>query len=127
MFTNQKGFTLVELLVVIAIIGILSTIAVPQFSEYRKRAHDSAARSDIRNIITAEEMYYLDNNRYTASLNDLPGFKPSTGVQVTLNVSDIGNGEAQAWQATAMHPLGSLNKKFCYNSELDSSIRDTGC
>lgn len=124
MFANQKGFSLVELLVVVAIIGILSTIAVPQYSEYRKRAYDSAARSDIRNIITAEEMHYLDNNRYTANLNELPGFKPSKGVQVTINVN---NTEAQAWQVITSHPQGSVNKKFCYNSELDSSIRDSGC
>ena len=127
MFANQKGFSLVELLVVIAIIGILSTIAVPQYSEYRKRAYDSAARSDIRNIITAEEMHYLDNNRYTANLSELPGFKPSSGVQVTVNVSSVNSTEAQAWQVVTSHPRGSVNKKFCYNSELDSSIRDTGC
>ena len=127
MFANQKGFSLVELLVVIAIIGILSTIAVPQYSEYRKRAYDSAARSDVRNIITAEEMYYLDNNRYTANLSELQGFKPSSGVLVTVNVSNVSNTEAQAWQVVANHPRGSANKKFCYNSELDSSIRDTGC
>ena len=127
MFANQKGFSLVELLVVVAIIGILSTIAVPQYSEYRKRAYDSAARSDVRNIITAQEMYYLDNNRYTANLGDLQGFKPSSGVQVTVSVSNVNSTEAQAWQVKANHPRGSANKQFCYNSELDSSIRDTGC
>ena len=127
MFANQKGFSLVELLVVVAIIGILSTIAVPQYSEYRKRAYDSAARSDVRNIITAEEMYYLDNNRYTDNLNELAGFTPSEGVKVSINVSNANNAEAQAWQVVANHPRGSLNKKFCYNSELDSSIRDIGC
>jgi type IV pilus assembly protein PilA len=124
---NQKGFSLIELLVVIAIIGILSTIAMPQYSEYKKRAYDSAAKSDIRNIIIAQEGFFIDNSRYTDSLTELYGFKASNGVKITLKVASNESTEAQTWQATVNHPQGTANKKFCYNSELDTSIRETGC
>jgi type IV pilus assembly protein PilA len=58
---NQKGFTLVELLVVIAIIGILAAIAIPQFSEYRKKGYMAATISDTKNAYTAVEAWRADH------------------------------------------------------------------
>lgn len=61
---NKKGFTLIELLVVIAIIGLLSTLAVVALSSARQKARDSKRLSDLKQIQTALELYYTDNNAY---------------------------------------------------------------
>ncbi len=61
---NRKGFTLIELLVVIAIIGLLSTLAVVALGSARQKANDAKRLSDIKQIQTALELYYTDNNSY---------------------------------------------------------------
>jgi type IV pilus assembly protein PilA len=48
----HKGFTLIEQMIVGAIIGILAAIAIPQFSEYTKKAENKAAQSDAKNVLT---------------------------------------------------------------------------
>ncbi len=61
---SKKGFTLIELLIVVAIIAILAAIAIPQFSNYRKKAYNSTAVSDLRNAKTSLEAFYADQQTY---------------------------------------------------------------
>jgi len=61
---KEQGFTLIELMIVVAIIGILAAIAIPQFAKYRQKAFNSAAESDLRNVMTAEEAAFADTQKY---------------------------------------------------------------
>ena len=73
---NKKGFTLIELLVVIAIIGLLSTLSVVALNGARARARDAKRISDIKQIQTALEMYYNENNAYPTALTQLTTTTP---------------------------------------------------
>lgn len=64
MLKNKKGFTLVELLVVIAIIGTLSGIVLVSLGGARAKARDAVRQSDMRQIVTAQEIYYSNNDAY---------------------------------------------------------------
>ena len=55
---NKNGFTLIEILAVIAIIGILETIAVPNFIAYRQQSICVAAEEDAYSLCLAVYSYF---------------------------------------------------------------------
>ena len=63
-FMKQKGFTLVELLVVISIIGLLSSIVLAATKVARTESRDAKRVADIREIATALDFFYTQNNAY---------------------------------------------------------------
>ncbi|MEI6209855.1 MAG: prepilin-type N-terminal cleavage/methylation domain-containing protein [Desulfuromonadales bacterium] len=109
-YNKTDGFTLIELLIVVAIIMIIGAIALPQYSEYRKRANDSAALAQIKEMVRAEEVYYTENGAYTTSLNALIqcGFTQDMNVTRTRTLIDkTGTPSAVAYQLTATHKNGT--------------------
>ena len=64
LYRKEKGFTLVELMIVIIILAILTGIAVPSYMVLRTRARVAAAKSEMKNIATALEMFSADYERY---------------------------------------------------------------
>ncbi|CAM3912189.1 pilin [Vreelandella rituensis] len=59
-YSRQGGFTLIELLVVIAIIGILASVAVPQYQNYTQRAEVSTAYSTLQALRGGYDVAIVD-------------------------------------------------------------------
>ena len=95
---SRTGFTLIELLIVVVIIGILAAIAIPKFGNTKQKAYIASMKSDLHNLVTAQEAYFSDNNSfYATSTGDMgTNYHTSTGVTVTIYGSS-GTG----WAATA--------------------------
>ena len=101
---HSHGFTFIEFSVVLAILGILAAIAVPQYSNYRERAYNQTAISDLKNVAAAQEAFFADHQTYKAieqcskvdpsvkcSIADLPGVSHlSKGVSLTMSVTPGG-------------------------------------
>ena len=80
MSKKEKGFTLIELLVVVAIIGTLSGLVLVAMGGARKKARDSVRQSDMRQVVSGQEMYYGDHEYYlqhagpTAGTPEIPSY-----------------------------------------------------
>lgn len=101
MIRNRKGFTLIELLIVVVIIGILAAIAIPKFSGTKSKAYIAAMKSDLKNLVTAEESYYADNDTYgTVAQVVAANLWTASG---TVAVADV-SANATGFSFTATHP-----------------------
>jgi prepilin-type N-terminal cleavage/methylation domain-containing protein len=69
---GSRGFTILELLVVVAIIGLLMSIAIPAYTEYKNMAKISRAKSEIRGILSQIAFYQTDKINLPPQLSDLP-------------------------------------------------------
>jgi prepilin-type N-terminal cleavage/methylation domain-containing protein len=61
--SRQGGFTLVEIMIVVAIIGLLASIAVPNFVKARTTAQMNACISNLRQIDGAIQQWALDTKQ----------------------------------------------------------------
>jgi type IV pilus assembly protein PilA len=72
---SSSGFSLVELMVVVAIIGILASIAVPQFQKFTYKARLTEAKAGLVSLYTAEKAFYVEWSQYDARFGAI-GYKP---------------------------------------------------
>ncbi len=61
---SSKGFTLIEVMVVVVILSILAAIVVPKIMDRPEQARITKAKSDIRALEAALNLYRLDNMIY---------------------------------------------------------------
>ncbi len=73
---STNGFTLIELLVVVLIIGILATIALPQYQTAVDKANYSTMMAAVRALKNEQELYYMANGNYTTDWSNMEGVLP---------------------------------------------------
>jgi len=74
----KKGFTLIELLVVVLIIGILSAIALPQYTKAVTKARFAEAMTNLKTIYSSLQVCELEKGKHNCSFNDLAIDIPGT-------------------------------------------------
>jgi type IV pilus assembly protein PilE len=121
--TRTAGFTLIELMVVIAIVGIISAIAFPSYDSYMKKSRRADAKVALSTMADRQERFYLQNNTYSADVDDVGGAATKEGFY-TLSITAAGvNGFQLAAEAIGQQ----LNDTDCPNLYLSSTgARESG-
>ena len=99
---QEEGFTLMELMIVIAIIGILSSIAIPNFLAYREKSKIAHAQSELKAIELAIWDLALDTNQWPNNIEAaIVDLGCDSGELADLNDPDAGlvatNGAFPDW------------------------------
>ena len=116
--TAKKGFTLIELLIVVVIIGILAAIAIPKFANTKEKAYLASMKSDLRNMATAEESYFSDNQTYTTNQTAM-NFVASQG-----NTVVVGAATGTGWKADATNAATTRACHVAFGTAAASTLTD---
>lgn len=105
---KQGGFTLIELMIVVAVIGVLATIAIPQYQNYVKKSEASSALATLRSLVTNIDTYYAENGSFTTNVSDLGGASDMNKLgTITLAAASGASGASGATSSTATFTFGS--------------------
>lgn len=93
---RTDGFTLIELLVVVLIIGILASVALPQYQKAVEKSRSAQALTLLKSVGQAQEAYKLANGDFATSFDELP-----VEIAWTGNTPWLTSGEASATRSNA--------------------------
>ncbi len=130
---QKSGFTLIELLVVISIIGLLASVVLVSLNGARAKARDARRLSDMKQIMTALELYY-DKNGYLpitssygennsggwdySSQGDFLTFLRTSGFLSTAPKDPVNNGVGDVYYGGT----GFAYAYYCYSGENSISL-----
>ena len=115
--SNVKGFTLIEMMIVVAIIGILASIALPNYTKYVLQSRRTIAINAILDLAGKQARYYTIGNTYTGSLLTL-GYANDP-----MLVSDTAN----PFYSLSVVPGSTANSFTLQAVPQNAQVNDTEC
>lgn len=106
-----EGFTLVEIMIVVAIIGLLASIAIPNFIKARASARKNVCINNLRQIESAKDQWAIENNKSTSDTpvaTDLDAY--IKGGTAKLICPEGGTTFADSYTINAIHTNAACQK-----------------
>lgn len=78
----RGGFTLLEMVIVLGIIAMIMGGMIYGMRQIRDEAKPTQAKSDMNSLLSALELYKINNNRYPTTQEGLDAAMPKSGSKV---------------------------------------------
>lgn len=132
---NQRGFTLIELLVVVLIIGILTAVALPQYTTAVEKSRVTEALALMSAISTSAERYRLqkDNwpdansfNKLDIEVPQISGTTSYGGKNFTMTMgAPNNNASGTVFVVVATRNLNNANSRYVLKTILTENANGT--
>lgn len=109
---HETGFTLVEIMIVVAIIGLLATIAIPNYINSRRAAQMSVCISNLRSINGAKQQWALEQRKVNSDTPQGSDLQPYLGETAAGSLPTCPL-DGQRTFATSYSPQSVEEKPLC--------------